>query len=50
MRAIVETGYKGYVAQEFIPERQRINGVAEVRAWRFVMFEEVLEWVYGRKV
>ena len=29
MRAIVKTGFKGYVAQEFIPKREKLTSLAE---------------------
>jgi len=29
MRTIVETGYKGYVAQEFIPTRDPVQSLRE---------------------
>jgi len=29
MRAIVETGYRGFVGQEFIPLRDKVTSLAE---------------------
>jgi len=33
MRALVETGYKGYVGQEFIPTRDPLEGLKQAVAW-----------------